>query len=149
MLLIFTSSLLYKQNSFSQLSTRTEVRACVSECVRVYSIREDFCWMKISTRPATVYLCIAEKFIGKNFANVVKVAIFSMQFLTQDKKNKIFANDGRCRNFSPGENFYIYDIMCLCVCVHAYNTCSTIHYVLNIFVHSFISSSSRYQCCHC
>ena len=32
------------------------------------------------------YLCIAEKFHGKNFANAAKVAIYSMQSLMQDKK---------------------------------------------------------------
>ena len=45
------------------------------------------------------FLCIAEKLSGKNFANAVKVAISSMQCLTQNK------------NFFPGKNFYVYSAM--------------------------------------
>ena len=45
------------------------------------------------------FLCIAEKISGKNFANAIMVTISSMQCWTQNK------------NFSPGENFYVYNAM--------------------------------------
>ena len=50
----------------------------------MYYIRENFRWMKILPIRLS-YLCIAEKLLEKFFANAVKVAIFSMQFLMQDK----------------------------------------------------------------
>ena len=33
---------------------------------------------------------------------------------------------GEIGKISPDKNFYVYD-MCLCVCVHKYSACSTIH----------------------
>ena len=48
----------------------------------IYRICENFHWLKFSPSPATFVL-----FCGKFFTHAVKVAISSMQSLTQDKKN--------------------------------------------------------------
>ena len=80
----------------------------IATCAIIYRIRENFRWIKISPSPGTFVL---QKILRKKtFANTVKVAIFSMQSLTQDKNS--------CDKFSPmrmgGKNFYAYDINNFC-----------------------------------
>ena len=58
---------------YSSLSTEKELNTVYMK----YSLDINF------AKPS--YLCIAEKFHGKNFANAVKIAMYSMRSLMQDK----------------------------------------------------------------